>query len=65
MYSIEDAYTSYTSAKCDLWGILTGSVFIMHKYIPSRAEKVISDSSLRGSIRYRGGLFLELLQRGF
>lgn len=37
----------------------------MHKYIPSRAEKVISDSFLRGLIRYRDGLFPVLLQKRF
>lgn len=41
------------------------SIFIMHKYIPSRAEKVISDSFLRGLIRYRDGLFPVLLQKRF
>lgn len=37
----------------------------MHKYIPSRAEKVISESFLRGLIRYFDGLFPVLLQKHF
>lgn len=41
------------------------SVFIMHKYVPSRAGKVISDSFLRGLIRYFDGLFPVLLQNRF
>lgn len=41
------------------------SIFIMHKYIPSRAGKVISESFLRGLIRYFDGLFPVLLQKHF
>lgn len=58
----------YIIYKCWVWfmehtHIVT--IFIMHKYTPSRAEKVISESFLRGLIRYFDGLFPVLLQKHF
>lgn len=58
----------YITYKCWAWFMEHThivSVFIMHKYTPSRAGKVISDSFLRGLIRYFDGLFPALLQTRF
>lgn len=58
----------YIIYKCWVWFMEHThivSIFIMHKYIPSRAEKVISESFLRGLIRYFDGLFPVLLQKHF